>query len=63
VPRYVAIVETPLSPAPAGARVTYDATMRLRGPLRALDAALVPVFLRVGRRAEAGLRRDLGSGR
>ena len=42
-------------PDGAGSVVTYDATLRLRGPLALGDWALRPVFARIGDRAAAGL--------
>ena len=43
----------------AGCIVTYDAELRLNGPLRLFDLGLRPVFNRIGKRAEAGLRSAL----
>jgi carbon monoxide dehydrogenase subunit G len=43
-----------------GATVTYDATLELRGWLRPFNAVLALIFRRVGDRAAAGLRRELG---
>jgi dehydrogenase/reductase SDR family member 12 len=45
----------------AGATVTYEAGIRLRGPLRLLDALLRPGFRAVGDRAAAGLARALAA--
>lgn len=45
-----------------GARVTYDARLGLKGPLRVLDPLLGLAFKRVGDRAAAGLRQRLGAG-
>jgi hypothetical protein len=46
--------------APAGARVTYEADLRLNGPLaRAFDPLLVLAFRRLGDRAAAGLAQAL----
>lgn len=42
-----------------GTIVTYDADLRLKGPLRLLDPALRPIFRRLGDRARDGLRRKL----
>lgn len=39
--------------------LTYDAELRLEGPMRFLDPLLGLVFHRLGRNAEAGLRREL----
>jgi carbon monoxide dehydrogenase subunit G len=52
-----------VAPAGDGCVVTYDAELRLRGPLgllHLLDPALALAFRRVGDRAAAGLRRALG---
>lgn len=49
-----------VAPRPGGgSAVTYDADLRLHGPLRLLDPALRLAFGRIGARAEAGLRRVL----
>lgn len=42
-----------------GSALTYDADLRMEGPLRLLDPLLGLVFHRLGRNAEAGLRREL----
>lgn len=42
-----------------GSALTYDADLRLTGPLRLIDPILGLVFQRLGRNAEAGLRREL----
>jgi hypothetical protein len=44
-----------------GTRVSYEADLRLKGPLRALDPLLRLAFNRVGDRAAAGLRSELAS--
>jgi hypothetical protein len=44
-----------------GTRVSYEADLTLKGPLRALDPLLGPTFNRVGDRAAAGLRAKLTS--
>ena len=41
---------------PAGTRVTYDADLRLKGPLRLADPVLALAFNRIGDRAREGLR-------
>ncbi|MEV4422397.1 SRPBCC family protein [Patulibacter sp. NPDC049589] len=41
---------------PSGCEVTYDATIRLKGPLRLLDPLMRLGLRRIGERAEAGLR-------
>ncbi|HLJ02224.1 MAG TPA: SRPBCC family protein [Solirubrobacteraceae bacterium] len=46
-------------PAAAATRVTYDADLALKGPLRLADPLLALAFNRVGDRALAGLRRTL----
>ena len=45
----------------AGTRVSYEADLTLKGPLRALDPLLGLAFNRVGDRAAAGLRAELTS--
>lgn len=47
-------------PTGVGTRITYDADLRLKGPLRIADGLLALAFSRVGDRALAGLRRTLG---
>lgn len=42
-----------------GSLVTYDAELRLNGPLGVFDLGLKPVFKRIGDRAAAGLERAL----
>jgi carbon monoxide dehydrogenase subunit G len=42
-----------------GSLVTYDAELRLNGPLGVFDLGLKPVFKRIGDRAAAGLARAL----
>jgi carbon monoxide dehydrogenase subunit G len=44
----------------SGTRITYDAELKLKGPLGLADPVLGLVFNRVGDRALAGLRRTLG---
>lgn len=48
-------------PAGGGTRITYDADLSLKGPLRLLDPGLKLVFGRVGDRALEGLRGTLGA--
>ena len=43
----------------SGCIVTYDADLRLRGPLRVVDPFLALLFRRIGDRAAAGLRQRL----
>jgi carbon monoxide dehydrogenase subunit G len=50
-----------VQPTPAGAEVTYDADLRLKGPLRVADPLLRLAFKRMGDRALAGLSEVLGS--
>jgi len=47
-------------PLDEGTRVTYDAELTLKGPLRLADPLLGLAFGRVGGRALAGLRRTIG---
>jgi len=48
-------------PAGEGTRITYDAKLMLKGPLRLADPLLGLAFKRVGDRALAGLRETLGA--
>ena len=50
-------------PDGTGSLVTYDAELRLNGPLGIFDLGLKPVFKRIGDRAAAGLERALGGER
>lgn len=50
-----------VEPSDGGARVTYDADLALKGPLRIADPLLGLAFDRVGDRALEGLRETLGS--
>lgn len=54
------IDEIRVEPAGAGAVVTYDARLDLRGALRVANPLLALAFGRIGDRAAAGLRRALG---
>ena len=45
---------------PTGTRVSYDADLKLKGPLRLADPLLALAFNRVGDRALTGLREVLG---
>ncbi len=54
------IDEIRVEPAGAGAVVTYDARLDMRGALRVADPLLAIAFGRIGDRAAAGLRRALG---
>jgi hypothetical protein len=44
----------------SGTRITYDAELTLKGPLRLADPLLALAFKRVGDRALAGMTRILG---
>jgi dehydrogenase/reductase SDR family member 12 len=50
-----------VAPDGAGATVSYEASVRLRGPLRLLDGLLRPGFRAVGERAAAGLAEALST--
>ncbi len=47
---------------PAGSVVTYEAGLRLNGPLAVFDPILRLVFKRIGDRAAAGLKSAIGAG-
>jgi carbon monoxide dehydrogenase subunit G len=49
-------------PSEPGTRITYDADLALKGPLKLADPLLRVAFKRVGARALAGLRKTLGEG-
>jgi carbon monoxide dehydrogenase subunit G len=49
-------------PSEGGTRITYDADLALKGPLRLADPLLGLAFRRVGDRALAGLRATLAAG-
>ena len=49
-----------VEPEGDGSVVTYDADLRLNGPLCLFDLALKPVFQRIGGRANQGLIEALG---
>jgi carbon monoxide dehydrogenase subunit G len=51
--------EIRVEPAGQGCVVTYDATLRLNGPLALFDPLLRVAFRQIGDRAAAGLRRAL----
>ena len=55
--------EIRVEPDAQGARVTYDATLRLNGPLALFDPLLNFAFQRIGDRATSGLRRVLAGTR
>lgn len=48
-------------PHEGGTRITYDADLSMKGPLKLLDPALKLAFNRVGDRALEGLRTTLGA--
>ena len=50
-----------VAPDGAGATVSYEASVRLRGPFRLLDGLLGPGFRAVGDRAAAGLAQALST--
>lgn len=49
-----------VEPEGRGCIVTYDADLRLNGPLKLADPFMILVFKRIGDRAAEGLRRALG---
>ena len=53
------IDEIRVEPTPQGSRVTYDAQLKLKGPLGLFDPLLRLAFRRIGDRAAEGLRRAL----
>jgi carbon monoxide dehydrogenase subunit G len=55
----VSLDEIRTEPHEIGARVTYDARLTLRGPLRLADPLLGAAFKRIGDRAAKGLRNTL----
>ncbi|MGB0097938.1 MAG: SRPBCC family protein [Solirubrobacteraceae bacterium] len=48
-------------PSGEGTRITYDADLALKGPLKLADPLLGLAFNRVGDRALAGMRKTLGT--
>ena len=48
-------------PSDGGTRITYDADLALKGPVRLADPLLAIAFKRVGDRALAGMRETLGA--
>ena len=52
--------EITFAPRGDGTRITYDARLRLKGPLALFDPGLQLSFLWIGRQAVAGLRAKLG---
>ncbi len=59
-PLMVSVDTITVRPEGDGSVATYDADLRLRGPLRLLDPLLALGFQRVGDRAAAGLRKAVG---
>lgn len=57
--RFTSLDRIDVEPDGTGSLVTYDAELRLNGPLGVFDLVLRPFFDRIGRRAEDGLRRAL----
>ncbi len=57
---FTSIDRITVEPDGTGSVVTYDADLRLNGPLRIGDLGLRLVFGRIGDRAATGLRRVLG---
>jgi len=47
--------------ADGGTRMTYDARLAFKGPLRLIDPVLAVVFRRIGDRALEGLQATLAS--
>ena len=52
-----------VEPHAGGSRVTYEAELRLPGPLRLFDPVLSIVFNRIGDKAAAGLEKAIGAER
>ncbi|MFN8161188.1 MAG: SRPBCC family protein [Solirubrobacterales bacterium] len=50
-----------VEPRGSGSAVTYDARLALKGPMRLAEPLLGLAFRRLGDRAAAGLRRELGA--
>jgi len=44
----------------SGTRITYEASLSLRGPMKLLNKGLNPVFKSIGDKAIAGLKKKLG---
>jgi len=55
----VSLDHVSLAPAANGTRITYDAELTLKGPLKLADPLLALAFKRVGDRALAGMRDTL----
>ena len=56
---FVSHDEITVAPAPGGSAVTYDAVLELNGLRKVFDLGLQATFQIVGKRAEAGMRREL----
>jgi len=56
---FTSIDRIEVKPEGDGSLVTYDAELRLNGPLGVFDLFLRPVFDRIGGRADEGLQRAL----
>jgi carbon monoxide dehydrogenase subunit G len=56
---FTSIDRISVAPGVDGCVVTYDAELKLNGPLRFADLLLKPAFQRIGDRAASGLRRVL----
>jgi carbon monoxide dehydrogenase subunit G len=57
----VSLDEIVVEPDGTGSRVTYDARLSLKGPLRLAEPALALIFRRIGDAAAQGLRDALGA--
>lgn len=55
----VSLDQVTFAPAANGTRITYDAELTLKGPLKLADPLLTLAFKRVGDRALAGMRDTL----
>jgi carbon monoxide dehydrogenase subunit G len=60
-PTTLSIDEIVVDPDGEGCRVSYDANLTLKGPLRLADPLLALVFRRVADRAIGGLRKAIGA--
>ena len=60
-PLLFSVDEVRVEPDGTASVVTYDAQLTLKGAARVLDPLLAFVFRRIGDRAAAGLRRELGA--
>ncbi len=57
----ISLDEIVVEPDGSGSRVTYDARLSLKGPLRLAEPALALIFRRIGDAAAQGLRDTLGA--